>query len=130
MANVKACKCDIMHKGREGIEAWLDSTNGCAVFCGHGHFEDLHTLGFGNDLLHTDRIFLKIGSCAMVPDVPGLCDVKFLTQVSILELYILPSYVVIVGAIYLALEFAQVYFRFGAWVTVVGRVPRLAFRED
>jgi pyruvate/2-oxoglutarate dehydrogenase complex dihydrolipoamide dehydrogenase (E3) component len=65
-----------------------------------------------------------------VSDIPGLSDVEFLTNVSILELDTLPAHLVIVGGSYIALEFAQMYRRFGARVTVVERGPRLASRED
>ena len=82
------------------------------------------------DVLHADRIFLNVGGRAVVPDIPGLSDVEFLTNVSILELDTLPAHLVILGGSYIALEFAQMYRRFGARVTVVERGPRLASRED
>jgi len=84
----------------------------------------------GEQLLHGDRIFLNVGGRAVVPDIPGLDDVEFLTNVSILELDTVPSHLVIVGGSYIALEFAQMYRRFGAQVTVVERGARLASRED
>ena len=49
---------------------------------------------------------------------------------SILELDTLPEHLVIVGGSYIGLEFAQMYRRFGAEVTVVERGPRLTSRED
>jgi pyruvate/2-oxoglutarate dehydrogenase complex dihydrolipoamide dehydrogenase (E3) component len=130
MAKVKARKDGIMLKDREGIESWLDGMDGCTVFRGHARFENPRTIRVGQDLLHADRIFLNVGGRAVVPDIPGLSDVDFLTNVSILELDTLPSHLVIVGGSYIALEFAQMYRRFGARVTVVERGPRLAFRED
>jgi pyruvate/2-oxoglutarate dehydrogenase complex dihydrolipoamide dehydrogenase (E3) component len=134
MAKVKARKDDIMLNDRASVENWLDSMDGCTVFRGHARFEDPHTLRVslqdGHDLLHADRIFLNVGGRAVVPDIPGLSDVDFLTNVSILEVDTLPSHLVIVGGSYIALEFAQMYRRFGARVTVVERGPRLAFRED
>ena len=66
----------------------------------------------------------------MVPDIPGLADVDYLTNVSILELDSVPEHLVVVGGSYIALEFAQMYRRFGARVTVVERGSRLAARED
>jgi pyruvate/2-oxoglutarate dehydrogenase complex dihydrolipoamide dehydrogenase (E3) component len=102
----------------------------CTVFRGHARFEDPHTVKVNGDLLHADRIFLNVGGRAVVPDIPGLSDVEFLTNVSILELDTLPPHLVIVGGSYIALEFAQMYRRFGARVTVVEKGPRLASRED
>ena len=130
MAKVKARKDDIMLTDRKGVESWLEGMDGCTVFRGHARFEDPHTVRVNGDLLHGDRIFLNVGGRAVVPDIPGLSDVEFLTNVSILELDTLPSQLVIVGGSYIALEFAQMYRRFGARVTVVERGPRLASRED
>jgi len=130
MAKVKARKDNIMLDDRKGVEDWLDGMDGCTVYRGHARFEDPHTLRVGEHVLHADRIFLNVGGRAVVPDIPGLSDVEFLTNVSILELDTLPSHLVIVGGSYIALEFAQMYRRFGARVTVVERGLRLASRED
>ncbi|OMC54760.1 mercuric reductase [Mycobacterium sp. IS-2888] len=134
MAKVKARKDDIMLSDRKGVEDWLDGMDGCTVFRGHARFEDPHTISVdtqdGEQRLQADRIFLNVGGRAVVPEIPGLSDVEFLTNVSILELDTLPSHLVIVGGSYIALEFAQMYRRFGAPVTVVERGSRLASRED
>ncbi|OBF83783.1 mercuric reductase [Mycobacterium sp. 852002-51163_SCH5372311] len=130
MTKVKARKDDIMLKDRKGVESWLDGMEGCTVFRGHARFEDAHTLRVNDELLHGDQIFLNVGGRAVVPDIPGLSDVEYLTNVSILELDTLPEHLVIVGGSYIGLEFAQMYRRFGARVTVVQRGSRLASRED
>ncbi|MDM4141078.1 MULTISPECIES: FAD-containing oxidoreductase [Mycobacterium] len=130
MAKVKARKDEIMLGDRKGVEDWLEGMEGCTVFRGHAVFADPHTLRVGDDELHADRIFLNVGGRAVVPDIPGLSDVDFLTNVSVLELDTVPTHLVIVGGSYIALEFAQMYRRFGARVTVVERGPRLALRED
>ncbi|RAU98359.1 FAD-containing oxidoreductase [Mycobacterium colombiense] len=130
MAKVKARKDEIMLGDRKGVEDWLEGMKGCTVFRGHAVFRDPHTLRVGDDELSADRIFLNVGGRAVVPDIPGLSDVDYLTNVSVLELDTVPTHLVIVGGSYIALEFAQMYRRFGARVTVVERGPRLASRED
>lgn len=130
MVKVKARKDEIMLGDRKGVEDWLEGMTGCTVFRGHAVFQDPHTVRVGDDVLHGDRIFLNVGGRAVVPDIPGLSDVDFLTNVSVLELDTVPTHLVIVGGSYIALEFAQMYRRFGARVTVVERGPRLAPRED
>ncbi|WP_322860603.1 FAD-containing oxidoreductase [Mycobacterium europaeum] len=130
MAKVKARKDEIMLGDRKGVEDWLAGMDGCTVFRGHARFEDPHTISVEGDLLRADRIFLNVGGRAVVPDIPGLAGVEFLTNVSILELDTLPAHLVILGGSYIALEFAQMYRRFGARVTVVERGARLASRED
>jgi pyruvate/2-oxoglutarate dehydrogenase complex dihydrolipoamide dehydrogenase (E3) component len=130
MSKVKARKDGIVLDDRAGVENWLDGMDGCTVFRGHARFEDPHTLRVGDDILSADRIFLNVGGRAVVPDLPGLADVDYLTNVSILELDTVPEHLVVVGGSYIALEFAQMYHRFGARVTVVEKGPRLASRED
>jgi pyruvate/2-oxoglutarate dehydrogenase complex dihydrolipoamide dehydrogenase (E3) component len=130
MRKVKARKDGIMLADRKGVEDWLDGMDGCTVIRGHARFEDPHTLRVGDETLSAERIFLNVGGRAVVPDIPGLADIDFLTNVSILELDTLPEHLVIVGGSYIALEFAQMYRRFGASVTVVEKGPRLTARED
>ena len=130
MSKVKARKDRIVLDDRNGVEDWLDNMDGCTMFRGHARFEDPHTLRVGDDTLHADRIFLNVGGRAVVPDLPGLADIDYLTNVSILELDTVPEHLVVVGGSYIALEFAQMYRRFGAQVTVVEKGRRLASRED
>jgi pyruvate/2-oxoglutarate dehydrogenase complex dihydrolipoamide dehydrogenase (E3) component len=130
MRKVKARKDAIMLSDRKGVEDWLDGMDSCTVIRGHARFEDPHTLRVGDETLSAERIFLNVGGRAVVPDIPGLADIDFLTNVSILELDTLPEHLVIVGGSYIALEFAQMYRRFGANVTVVEKGPRLTSRED
>jgi pyruvate/2-oxoglutarate dehydrogenase complex dihydrolipoamide dehydrogenase (E3) component len=130
MSKVKARKDGIVLDDRKGVEDWLDGMDGCTVFRGHAQFEDQHTLRVGDDTLQADRIFLNVGGRAVVPDIPGLAAVDYLTNVSILELDTVPEHLVVVGGSYIALEFAQMYRRFGARVTVVEKGPRLTARED
>ncbi|BBZ43885.1 FAD-containing oxidoreductase [Mycobacterium parmense] len=130
MAKVKARKDQIMLSDRKGVEDWLYGMDGCTVVRGHAQFEDPHTLRVDERVLRADRIFLNVGGRAVAPDIPGLSEIDYLTNVSILELDTLPAHLVIVGGSYIALEFAQMYRRFGSRVTVVEKGPRLASRED
>ncbi|ANI40520.1 FAD-containing oxidoreductase [Mycolicibacterium vaccae] len=130
MTAVKARKDRISIGDREGVESWLDGMDGCTLIRGHARFESPTTLRVGDDLLEADRIFLNVGGRAVVPDMPGLADIDYLTNVGILDLDIVPEHLVIIGGSYIALEFAQMYRRFGAAVTVVERGPRLTARED
>jgi pyruvate/2-oxoglutarate dehydrogenase complex dihydrolipoamide dehydrogenase (E3) component len=130
MSKVKARKDKIMLDDRHGVESWLENMDGCTVVRGHARFEDPHTLRVGDQLIQGDKIFLNVGGRAVLPDLPGLSGIDYLTNVSVLELDTLPEHLVIIGGSYIALEFAQMYRRFGARVTVVEKGPRLASRED
>ncbi|WP_193047427.1 FAD-containing oxidoreductase [Mycolicibacterium baixiangningiae] len=130
MTKVKARKDEIMLGDRNGVESWLTGMDGCTFLRGHARFEDPHTVRVDDQVLKADRIFLNVGGRAVVPDLPGLEDIDYLTNVGILDLDTLPEHLVIVGGSYIALEFAQMYRRFGARVTVLEHGPRLTSRED
>jgi pyruvate/2-oxoglutarate dehydrogenase complex dihydrolipoamide dehydrogenase (E3) component len=130
MAKVKSRKDKVMLDDRHGVEGWLEGMKGCTLIRGHARFEGAHLVRVDDQLLEADRIFLNVGGRAVVPDIPGLPDVDFLTNVGILDLDTLPEHLVIIGGSYIALEFAQMYRRFGARVSVVEKGPRLTARED
>ena len=130
MKKVKARKDSVVANSRNGLVRWLKGMDKCTVFEGHARFESPREIRVGNDLLVADRIFINVGGRALVPDMPGVDRVKFLTNTSILELDVLPSHLVVVGGSYVGLEFAQMYRRFGSEVTIVEKGPRLVQRED
>ncbi|MBO0676318.1 FAD-containing oxidoreductase [Mycolicibacterium sp. S2-37] len=130
MAKVKARKDKIMLDDRHGVESWLEGMQGCTFIRGHARFEDPHTVRVGDQLLRAERIYLNVGGRAVVPDLPGLDQIDYLTNVSILDLDVVPEHLVVIGGSYIALEFAQMYRRFGARVTVIEHGPRLTSRED
>jgi pyruvate/2-oxoglutarate dehydrogenase complex dihydrolipoamide dehydrogenase (E3) component len=130
MTRVKARKDKISGDDRRGLESWLQNMNGCTFIRGHARFEGPHTVDVDGRVLKADRIFLNVGGRAVVADMPGLSDIDYLTNVGILELDVVPDHLVIVGGSYIGLEFAQMYRRFGAKVTVIEKGPRLTPRED
>ncbi len=130
MAKVKARKDKVMLDDRHGVESWLDGMDGCTLIRGHARFESPHTIRVDGHVLEADKIFLNLGGRAVAPDLPGLSDIDYLTNVSILELDSVPEHLVIIGGSYIALEFAQMYRRFGARISVIEKGPRLASRED
>ena len=130
MANVKARKDKVMLDDRRGVESWLEGMKRCTFIRGHARFEGPHTMTVDGRVLEADRIFLNVGGRAVAPDMPGLADIEYMTNVGILELDTVPEHLVIIGGSYIALEFAQMYRRFGALVTVIEKGPRLTSRED
>lgn len=84
----------------------------------------------GGRTLRAGQIFINTGASAAIPDWPGLADVPYLTNTTMMEIDELPDHLVIAGASYVGLEFAQMYARFGAKVSVIERGPRVAPRED
>jgi len=130
MRAVNARKERIVGSSRDGLETWLRDMKNCTVYKGHARFESAHELRVGDDLIAAQKIFLNVGGRAVVPDMPGIGNVPFLTNTSILDLQVLPGHLVIVGGSYIGLEFAQMFRRFGSEVTVIEKGPHLLWRED
>jgi pyruvate/2-oxoglutarate dehydrogenase complex dihydrolipoamide dehydrogenase (E3) component len=130
MRAVKARKDKIVGTSRTGLESWLRETKNCTVYKGHARFESPHELRVGDELIAADKIFLNVGGRAIVPDMPGIDSVPYLTNTSILDLEVLPRHLLIVGGSYIGLEFAQMFRRFGSEVTVMEKGPHLLWRED
>jgi pyruvate/2-oxoglutarate dehydrogenase complex dihydrolipoamide dehydrogenase (E3) component len=130
MARVKARADAVVGQSRAGVEGWLKSMDRCTVIEGHAQFEGPDTIRVGEQRLTAPRIFINVGGRALVPDMPGVREVPYLTNTSILMLDTLPRHLVVVGGSYVGVEFGQIYRRFGADVTVVEKGPHLIGRED
>jgi pyruvate/2-oxoglutarate dehydrogenase complex dihydrolipoamide dehydrogenase (E3) component len=130
MKRVKARADAVVANSRRGVEQRLRGMASCTVVEGHARFESANQIRVGEELLTAPRVFVNVGGRASVPDMPGVNEVPFLTNRSMLELDQLPEHLVVVGGSYVGLEFAQMYRRFGAEVTVVEKSPRLVARED
>src|SRR6202140_2334396 len=130
MKRVRARKDAIVRASTEGVESWLRKAEGCTVVTEHGRFVGPRRLRAGSRELEADQIFINTGARAVVPPLPGLDKVPFWTNTGMLEVDFVPPHLLILGGGYLALEFGQMYRRFGSEVTVVERSPRLMPRED
>jgi len=130
MPKVKARADAVSANSRSGIERSLRSMDGCTVFQGHARFEASNVVRVDQERLTAPRIFINVGGRALVPDMPGIGEVPYLTNTSILALDHVPLHLVVIGGSYIGLEFAQMYRRFGAQVTIVERAPHLISRED
>ena len=115
---------------RHSNESWLEGMEHCTLIRGHARLEGQGKVRVGDELLTAPQIFLNVGGRATIPDFPGVHDVPFMTNSDIVVLDRVPRHLVVIGGSYIGLEFAQMYRRFGAEVTVVEKGPRLVGRED
>jgi pyruvate/2-oxoglutarate dehydrogenase complex dihydrolipoamide dehydrogenase (E3) component len=123
-----------MVEGLVAAHLELYRTSGAALVMGEAHFVGPKTLEVtlnqgGTRRLRGERVFLDLGTRALLPPIPGLAAAA-LTNIELLELDRLPEHLVVLGGGYVGLEFAQTYRRFGSRVTVVERGPQLLGRED
>ena len=130
MKRVKARKDEASGRSNKGVEKWLRGLENCTVIQGHALFKSPHTVVVNDEELEAEKIFINVGGRALVPDMPGIHDVPFLTNSSMMDVDFLPEHLVIVGGSYIGLEFAQMYRRFGSEVTIVEKGSRLISRED
>jgi pyruvate/2-oxoglutarate dehydrogenase complex dihydrolipoamide dehydrogenase (E3) component len=84
----------------------------------------------GDAVLTSEKIFINVGGRAAIPRIPGLDQVPYLTNSSMMDIDFLPRHLIIVGGSYVGLEFAQMYRRFGSEVTILERGPVLIGQED
>jgi pyruvate/2-oxoglutarate dehydrogenase complex dihydrolipoamide dehydrogenase (E3) component len=130
MGKVRSRAATVTANSSGNVEKWLRGMKGCTVFHDQARFEGPKQVRVGAELLSAPRIFINVGGRANVPDLPGVHDIAYLTNTSIIELERVPEHLVVIGGSYIGLEFAQMYRRFGAEVTVVEMGPRLVGRED
>jgi pyruvate/2-oxoglutarate dehydrogenase complex dihydrolipoamide dehydrogenase (E3) component len=130
MKSVKARKDRISGESRTGLEASLERLENCTVYRGHARFESPREVRVGQARVAADKIFINVGARARVPDMPGIDQVKYLTNSSMMHVDFLPRHLLVVGGSYIGLEFAQMFRRFGSEVTVAEMSSRLIPRED
>ena len=130
MKAAMARKDAVVMRSRKSVESWLEEMAHCTVYRGHARFLSPNEVQVGDDRLAAKQIFLNVGARARFPDMPGIDRVTTMTNTSILELDVLPQHLVVIGGSYVGLEFAQMFRRFGAQVSVVEMAQRLTTRED
>jgi pyruvate/2-oxoglutarate dehydrogenase complex dihydrolipoamide dehydrogenase (E3) component len=127
---VKARKDAASAISSKGVEEWLRGTANCTVIQGQASFQSSNTVVVNDEVLQADKIYINVGARASVPEMPGIHDVPFLNNSSMMDIDFLPEHFIIVGGSYVGLEFAQIYRRLGSEVTIVEMGPRLIGRED
>jgi pyruvate/2-oxoglutarate dehydrogenase complex dihydrolipoamide dehydrogenase (E3) component len=120
----------VIDEGVSFYEHLIERDDGVTLFRGHARFVDEHRIECGGQTIEFERALIATGARPRVPDLPGLDRVPFATSDDLLRARQLPRNLVCVGAGAVALEFAQIYRRLGAEVTVIQRGPHVATLED
>jgi pyruvate/2-oxoglutarate dehydrogenase complex dihydrolipoamide dehydrogenase (E3) component len=130
MKAVKARKDAVVAQSVDSLTRWLESTAGLDTIRGHARFAGPHTVEVNGRARTAPKIFINVGGRAVLPNWPGLDRVSVLTNTSMMALDVLPEHLIVAGGSYIGLEFAQMFRRFGAQVTVLEVADRLITRED
>jgi len=135
LTKVRQRKRDIVADFRQGDEKKLAETDGIDLIYGEGRFTGPRTMEValkegGTRALTAPQIFLNTGARPTIPQIEGLDGVPYLDSTSIMELDSVPDHLVILGGSYIALEFGQMFRRFGSRVTVIEKSEHLLGHED
>jgi len=130
MRRVKARKDDVVARSNRAVERSLKNLENCRVYEAHARFMSPREVQVGGEILTSDRIFINVGGRAAVPDIPGLEQVHYLTNSSMMDVDFVPRHLLVLGGSYIGLEFGQMYRRFGSEVTIVELGSRLVSHED
>src|SRR5436853_2835994 len=96
MKRVKARKDTVAGDASRNVEKWLKNTPNVTVVHGHARFESPSSVRVDDDELDAEKIFVNVGARALVPDMPGLDQVQYLTNSSMMQVDFLPEHLVII----------------------------------
>lgn len=130
MSAVKARKDMVVAASVRSLSDWIASYPTLEYIKAEAHFLSPTEVGAGGRVLRSSRIFINTGASSIIPDWVGIDDVPHFTNTTIMDLDTVPDHLLVAGASYVGLEFAQMYARFGARVTVIEKAARPASRED
>lgn len=130
LAQVVALKDELVKDFRAGQQRRIDERPNIHLFCGEASFTGPYTIQVNGESLTSRNIFINTGTRPRIPSVEGVQDVNYLTSRTILDLKELPRHLLVIGGSYVALEFGQMFQRFGSQVTIVERSGQLVPHED
>jgi pyruvate/2-oxoglutarate dehydrogenase complex dihydrolipoamide dehydrogenase (E3) component len=131
LAAVVARKDEVVARWRQGVERRLAGAgDNLRLVRGHARFVSGRTVEVDGERHDADLVVINVGARAAVPPLPGLDAVPWLDNASVMQLRELPAHLVVLGAGYIGCEMGQMFRRFGAQVTVVGKGAHLLPEED
>ncbi|SDD59950.1 Pyruvate/2-oxoglutarate dehydrogenase complex, dihydrolipoamide dehydrogenase (E3) component [Dyadobacter soli] len=128
-------KNSIVHMMRGNSEKRILDTAGLDLIYGTARFSGRKEITVslpdgGTDTFTADKFFLNTGLKPVIPDIEGIHSIPYLTSTTIMELTEIPEHLLILGSGYIALEFGQMFTRFGSKVTIIEPSKRILKRED
>ncbi|HXL37607.1 MAG TPA: mercuric reductase [Ktedonobacteraceae bacterium] len=135
MKVVRKRKRDIVDSFRTGSERRIVGAEGDNLLMGEARFIEPKVvevrLNTGEiDILTANTFFINAGDRPSIPPIDGIKNVPTLDSTSIMELDSVPEHLLVFGGSYIALEFGQMFRRFGSKVTIIQRSAHLLSRED
>jgi pyruvate/2-oxoglutarate dehydrogenase complex dihydrolipoamide dehydrogenase (E3) component len=114
----------------DGIYGWVNPNPNVTFIHGHAEFSSPVDIRVDGKLISAEKSIIAVGSRTADVRIPGLADVGYITNKRALERRTVPTSLVIIGAGYIGVEFAQMYARFGTKVTLLSRSKRIMKQEE
>jgi len=130
MREVRDRKRRVVNVWRSGSEKSLASDKHIELVRELGRFSGPAIVEAGQRSFTAPFICINTGLRSLIPPGMGLEKAPYFTNETIMELDEVPEHLLILGGSYIAVEFAQMFQRFGAKVTIVAHGPQLLPRED
>lgn len=104
---------------------------GVKVFIGRAAFTNHDTVSIaGSELLQGKRFIVATGSRPLIPGIPGLSDINYLTNENFFEQTALPASLIVIGGGPIGCELGQAMAMFGVQVTIISQDERLLPRDE
>lgn len=108
----------------------LEQAQGIDLFIGQAMFTSPHEILVNGEILRGKRFLIATGTVALIPDIEGLAETGYITNVEAVSLPEMPKRLAVIGAGPIGLEFAQMFSRLGSQVVVLERGMQPLPRED
>jgi pyruvate/2-oxoglutarate dehydrogenase complex dihydrolipoamide dehydrogenase (E3) component len=89
-----------------------------------------HNVEVNGITLTARSIIIATGAKPLIPNIPGLDQINYLTSDNVWDLKELPKKLLVLGGGPIGAEMAQAFSRLGAEVTIVEMTPQILIRED
>jgi probable pyridine nucleotide-disulfide oxidoreductase len=124
---------DISHQYHELNHSILKNTNNLSYVIGQGRFISEKTIevdceGGGKQVVHGDIVVINTGTRPLISTLPGIEN--GFTSETIQRIDVLPKHLVVVGAGFVGIEFAQLFAMLGSSVTLINSQSALLQNED
>lgn len=130
LAKIVAQKDEVVLSFRGRQQRRVDAHKNVRLYRGHVRFVGPYRLQVGDEIIESEKIFINTGARPSIPMIPGLQDVAFLTNESVMQLAAVPERLLVLGGGYIGLEFGQMFRRYGSRVSIVHQGRQIMPRED
>ncbi|MBE3569626.1 MAG: mercury(II) reductase [Bacillales bacterium] len=103
---------------------------GFELIQGEATFINEKTVEVNGNKITAKRFLIAAGASPLIPNIPGLKDVDYLTSTSLLEIKELPKSLAVIGSGYIGLELGQLFHHLGVEVTLMQRSQKILKEYD